>query len=247
MHFDEERIQRLLHDELPEDLEADVRGHLASCSRCRDRVAEAAREEEEVYALLGLLDHPPTPVEAGTVIARARTHRLARMRWAAAILLGLGAAGAAYAAPGSPVPGWVQTLVTWAAGGPETPDARSTGRQEPEPDIAGIAVAPGENLIIIFRSAEGGGEARVSLSDGEEVVVRVLRGAATFTSDVDRLEIEARGASPYFEIQIPRSAPRVEIRTGDERIFLKEGARVTTAMRSDSREIYRLPLAPPEP
>lgn len=247
MHLDEERIQRLLHDELPPEQGAGVRAHLESCSRCRERVAEAAREEEEIYELLRHLDHEATPVEAEAVIARARTDRRAWTRWAAAILLGIGAAGVAYAAPGSPIPGWVQSLVAWAGGGPETPAPSPAGPQEPEPDVAGIAVAPGENLVIIFTPPETDGEARVSLTDGEELVVRALDGAATFSSDVDRLVIDGHDPSPHFEIQIPRSAVRVEIRSGSERIFLKEGPRVTSVTTADPRGSYRLRLAPFEP
>ena len=84
----------------------------------------------------------------------------------------------------------------------------------------------------------------MSLIDGAEVVVRASIGAAIFSSDVDRLVIDNRGSSATFEIKVPRAAPRVEIRVGTDRIFLKEGPRVTTEKSTESRGTYLLPLVP---
>ncbi|MGH7672815.1 MAG: zf-HC2 domain-containing protein, partial [Gemmatimonadales bacterium] len=100
MHLDDEQVQRLLHRELAPPVETSVRAHLAQCASCRGRVAEAEREETEVYALLRHVDDPPPPVDARAVVARARARGLGRLRWAAGVLLALGLAGAAYAAPG---------------------------------------------------------------------------------------------------------------------------------------------------
>ncbi len=74
MHLDEEQVQRLLHGELSRPVETSAREHLAGCSDCRRRVAEAQREEEEVYALLSHVDHPGPRIDAGAVAARARAH-----------------------------------------------------------------------------------------------------------------------------------------------------------------------------
>ena len=65
-------------------------------------------EDRELDELLSRLDHPVPPVSVETVIRRARDAGVERLRWAAGIALALGlAASAAYAAPGSPVPGWI--------------------------------------------------------------------------------------------------------------------------------------------
>lgn len=85
----------------------------------------------------------------------------------------------------------------------------------------------------------------MSLVAGPEVAVRGPVGAATFTSDVDRLVIDNRGSAASFEIAIPATAPRVEIRVGADRIFLKDGARVTTAGSARGRAPFLLPLASP--
>lgn len=218
MHLDEEQVQRLLHRELAPPLETAVREHLAECIECRGRVAQAEREEDEVHALLRHLDHPAPRVDPHAVAARARARGVRWVRWAAGIVVALGLAGAAYAAPGSPLPAWVEAVVRWVEGG---------SAEVPDPGVAGIAVAPGRELVILFTSAQPEGQAEVSLTDGAEVVVRAPIGAATFTSDVDRLVIDNQGSPATFEIQIPRTAPRVEIRVAGDRIFLKEGSRVT--------------------
>ncbi len=246
MHLDEEQVQRFLHGELTPPVETAVGEHLAACPDCRGRLAEAEREENQVYALLRHVDHPPPRVDARAVIARARAPDLGWGRWAAGILLALGFAGAAYAAPGSPLPAWVEAVVEWMGGRPDRSPVAPAPPQTPllDPGVAGIAVAPGRELVILFTSPQAEGSAHVSLTDGAEVVVRAPINAATFTSDVDRLVIDNQGSAATFEIQIPRGAPRVEIRVGGDRIFLKEGPRVATAKSADTRGPYLLRLAP---
>src|SRR3989442_7090552 len=104
VHLDEEQVQRLLHGELSPGAKTSAREHLAGCADCRRRVSEAEQEEVEVYALLQTVDRPPPQMTAGAIAARARTHHFAWVRRAAAILLAVGVATAAYAVPGSPLP-----------------------------------------------------------------------------------------------------------------------------------------------
>jgi anti-sigma factor RsiW len=232
MHLDVEQLHRLLDGELSPADEQAAREHLAHCGDCRRRVAAAQQAESELQAQLRQLDHAPPRVTAADIAARAGAprapHRPA-LRWAAAMLLAVGLAGAAYAAPGSPVRAWVRGALAWVRGEPprreQGPEARS-----------GIAVAPGQGLIISFASRQPGAEVQVILTDGHEVVVRAPMGAATFTSDVERLVIHnsADVASPVFEIEIPRTAPRVEIQVPGERRFLKQGSVISGA--------YRFPL-----
>lgn len=218
MHLDEDQVERLLHRELGRTAEASVRQHLAACPDCRRRVAQAEQEEEDVYALLRHVDHPAPRIDAGAVTARS-TARVAWARWAASVLLALGVAAAAYAAPGSPLPAWAKAVTDWVGGRPRA--------RAPDRDVAGIAIVPGRSLVILFTSFQSWGEARVTLTDGAEVVVRAPSGTATFTSDAERLVIDNRGSSATFEIQIPRTAARVEVWVNRVRLFLKDGPRVT--------------------
>ena len=81
------------------------------------------------------------------------------------------------------------------------------------------------------------------MADGGEVVVRAPIGAATFSSSVDRLVIDNQGAPATYEVQIPRAAPRVEIRVNGVRIFLKDGPRIIGPAMTDARGHYRLSLS----
>ncbi|MBI4410815.1 MAG: zf-HC2 domain-containing protein [Gemmatimonadetes bacterium] len=241
-HVDDERIQRLLHGELASPAADLVRDHLAGCAECRARVAQAQREEGELHALLRHLDHPLPRVGAEAVAARARVPGSAWGWRAAGILLALAAAGVAYAAPGSPLPGWVDEVITRLKGAePAAPPPRPRVAGQ---SVSGIALRPGQDLAIVFVSTHADGQATVTLTDEAEVLVRALTDPATFTSELDRLVVDGHGAAGRFEIRIPRAAPRVEIRVGDRRVLLKEGARVSTSAPADASGSYLLPLRP---
>ncbi len=244
MHLDEEQVQRLLHGELARPVETSAREHLAGCADCRARVTEAEREEDEVFALLRHVDHPPPRVDAQALAVRARARDFGWGRWAAGLLLALGLAGAAYAAPGSPLRAWLQAVVEWMGGRPDRSRLAPAPAQARDSSIAGVAVTPGRDFLILFTSPQAGGQAQVSLTDGAEIVVRAPIGAATFTSDVDRLVIDNGGSSATFEIQIPRAAPRVEIQVAGDRILLKVGSRVMTEQSTEREGQYLLPLTP---
>jgi hypothetical protein len=202
---------------------------------------------DDVNALLRTLDHPVPEITAESVAAQARAGGWGRagapLRWAAAIVLTLGAAGAAFAIPGSPLPGWVSTVATRLRGSTVALPADSVQVPIGDRASAGIAVAPGQALIILFVGAGADGLARVSLTDRAEVVVRASTGAATFTSGTDRLVIEDRNASDTFAVEIPRSAPRVEIRVGGTPALLAERGRIVAAGAPDSAGTYTLRLA----
>jgi hypothetical protein len=250
-HLDEEQLQRLLHRELPARAESAAREHVAGCVECRRRLSEAEQEEAEVHGLLHAVDVPPPRIRAEAVALRAeldtvaaRTRGSAWLRRAAGVLLAVGIAGAAYAVPGSPVRGWVHAVVE-QLGGP-----RQRPAPAPAPGIAvgaGISVLPEEKLSILFKLAQGDGQVFVSLTDGPEVRVHAPTGAATFTSGSGRLLIDVRDPSAAFEVQIPRSAPWVEIRVGGDRVFLKEASGVTTRGSTGAVGGYLLRLTPSEP
>jgi len=247
MHLDEGRIQRLLDAELEPAAERVVDEHVAACEECRVRVAEARRDAAMVAMALGALDGPAPVIQASAVAARAQAEaEYALPRQAAGFLIALvlaGAAWAAYAAPGSPVPAWVDSFGAWLAG---RPAERGATAAPPGGTEAGIAVAPGTSMVIVFRAAQAAGTARVWLTDGAEVVIRAGQGAASFGSDDGRLIVDNTGSTADFMIEIPRSAERVEIRLGPDRLLLKEGARVI-AVGGETAEPFLLPLSPARP
>ena len=229
MHLEEEELQRLLDGELTAEAESATRRHLAVCDECRRWVAAAETEIADVGALLRAADSPPPEVRLEALALRGELAKAAVrprgsswLRRAATVLVAVGIAGAAYAIPGSPLRAWVHAIVS--LGAKETasppPSKGATG-------VSGIAQLPGERLVILFQPG-GSGEARVQLSDDPNVEISVRPGAATFASKADYVLIGVRDSTAVFDLRIPLTAPWIEIRSGDERVFLKEGARVAT-------------------
>lgn len=239
MHPDEERLQRLRHGELFSERpgEPPVREHVAACAECRERLARMEREEADVHGLLALLDHPAPEVSAGSIVDRARGRQFGAARWAAGLLVALAAAGAAYAFPGSPLRDWARQVVQWARPAPEpSPPA-------PAPELAGIAILPGDSLTILFTAADPDSRIRILLDDAPEVRVRAPLEAASFSSDAARLVVDNSGPPATFEIGLPRTLPRVEVRVADRTVFLKEESRITADVGGIG-DTYVLPLAP---
>lgn len=242
MHLEDERIQRLLHGELRAPEQAAVQDHLAGCPDCRQAVSLAERENDELRSLLRQVDHRPPSIPVEAIIARSDRRAPAWLRLAAGLLLSVGLASAAYATPGSPLPGWLAAAGRFLTGTAAPKVTPAPERPAPTPELAGVAIAPGARLTIVFSATQSTGVANVSLIDGPDVVVRVPGGAATFTSEASRLVIDNRGSSASFRIEIPRAAPRVEIVLGRARLFLKEGARISVDADSGARDSYSLPL-----
>jgi len=246
VHLDEEQLQRLLHGETLPRAERSSREHVAGCADCRRRLAEAEREESEMVALFRAMDSPPPPIRAEAVAARARmvaarAHRFAWLRRAASLLVAVGIAGAAYAMPGSPVRGWVDAIVR-QIGGRSEPSAVAPVPSDSAAGVSGISVLPGQRLLVLFKTAQDGGQIHVWLTDGPEVQVQAPVGAATFASGADQLLIENRGFPATFEIRIPRDAPWIEIRVGGDPVFRKQGPRVTTTGSASASGGYLLRL-----
>jgi hypothetical protein len=245
MHLDDERVQRLLHGELEPAGERLARQHLAACDDCRALVDVARAEEHRIFGLLQAVDHPLPDVDPREILPAGRSPRTRWERWAAGLLLVVAAGGAAYAAPGSPLPAALDRLVAMLA-----PTQSRTGTDATATDTAplgaGIAVTPADRLTIRFVVEGDSAFATLSLTDGEEAVVRAVQGAATFSSDVDRLSVRSAGPA-RFEILIPRSAPWVEVLAGDTPVFRKRAAEVVTEIEPGADGRYSLPLTSPTP
>jgi hypothetical protein len=99
-----------------------------------------------------------------------------------------------------------------------------------------VAVAPGERLDIVFAGAR---TARVTLSEGAEVVIRARAGSAAFAVEKGRILVRD-GDGLDFEIEIPRRAPRVEILLGSRSLFLKEGEEIRTEAPQEASGAYLL-------
>ena len=211
-------------------------------------------EMNDILALLATLDHPLPQVSTAAIAARARARtRLQRRRaigWAAAAVLTLGAAGVAVAMPGSPIRRWV-TAILAASGRRQAPAPTPAAPAPPPPashagSSAGIAVAPGNGLTIVLAVHRPGGVATISFVDEAEVVARAPSGLARFTTEPQRLLIDL-ASSDTVTIEIPRTAPRVEIRTPAARLLLAEHGSLVPVASSDELGRYhlRLPVTVP--
>ena len=203
------------------------------------------QDDVELFELLKVLDHAPPRVTAASVVRRARLRRVStRFAWAAGLGLSVALGGVAYAMPGSPVRAWIADIATALVGrdAPAPPVAVPTPEPVPESSAAGIAVVPGQSLLMVIDAGAATARLEVALTDEMLVSARATQGGASFVADEGRLTVRLRESSTV-EILIPRTAARVEIRARGTRVFLTDLGRVTTAgvaMGSD-RYLVALP------
>lgn len=201
-------------------------------------------EPDDIDALLRNLDHEPPRVTVNDVVTRAaqtaRPRRFALSMKAAGILLALSVAGAAYAIPGSPVRGWVRALVARIRGPETTPPAARTPAVGPA--SAGIAVTPGNALVIRFAARQASGALRVTLTDNPDVSVTAHDGTASFTAGVERLDVNNRGSSASFDLRIPRTAALIHVEIDGVRVFSKRGPIIDATVAADAGGGYVIDL-----
>ncbi len=193
---------------------------------------------DELSDLFQALDHPTPDVDPGELMSRARARRVGsphvhKMRWAAVFVLSVGFAGAAYAAPGSPVRGWIEGLVGGSVA-PSTLGADPGIDPLAVPDVAGIEVAVEGRLVIEFQT-QSAGELRLKLIDGTSVRAESVNGSAVFDSRSDRLLISSE-EQPDYDLAIPRGAAEVEVRVGGAAVFRFAEGGVNTVARADGSE-----------
>jgi hypothetical protein len=243
MHLDDERIQRLLHDELG-SAAAEIRLHLENCAACRELVDEAREEERRIFGLLSRVDHPRPVIDPRILLAERTASGGQWGRRAAAVILGVAIAGAAYALPGSPLPAALDKLlgtgVAWRDSAP------ATQRDRVSAPPAGIAVPSADGLVIRLLAEGEGAVATIELTEDEEVVVSTVEGSATFTSDPGSLTVRSSGPV-RLEIHIPRTAASVEVRSGSTLVFRKLARGPVSEAAPDSMGRYIIPLRSSSP
>lgn len=240
MHLDEEQIERLKDGELAPASAAVARAHLAQCADCRQRLEQAEREEQQLVARLARLDHPAPALDPEVVISGIRRPAPV-LRWAAMVLLGLGIAGAAYAIPGSPLPGWLHRILAGGEAHPPAPVAPDTTTGV---DPAGIALDAGAPLVIEFPVPVPQGTAEVVLVEQPTVELRAPQGSATFSVASGRVVVQSASPGLRVGIAVPYAARRVEIRVAGRQLLLAEAGVVTTRSAPAGPGRYLLQLEP---
>lgn len=253
MHLNDEQIQRYLHGELSAREGTDVAAHVAECELCGGRVSEAEREEREIFGLLETLDHKPPRRDINTVMSGNREEgRGARNVWvrrAAVLVLIAGLGGAAYALPGSPLPGWFHKLTGGSQEEPAPTPPEPTGTQDSTatlvPAVSGVAIPPTKRFSIVFAAPQDSGLVYLTPGEGLNIVIRAVGGAPRFTlSSADRLDVDNAGLNSSYEIEVPKSATFVELVVGERRIILKDGLRFGEDLLSDEQGRRIVPLTP---
>lgn len=241
MHLDTEQLERVLHRELDPAQDGLLRSHLRECSYCARRLEEAAEEERQIFAELRRLDHRAPEVSVEAITKRGSPGHVGLRRIAAGVLLVLVGSGALYAVPGSPLPGVLHEVLARKA--PVEPARAGTS----QPYASGLAVAPGDDLDLVFASWQERGYATVRLVDARELTVRALGEPVTFDVGPGRLTVANRGASADYEISIPRSAPSVRVHVGGTLVMRKDGELIYPSSAVNATGMLRLPLMRPLP
>lgn len=254
MHLNDEQIQRYLHGELSARERGDVASHVAECELCAGRVTEAEREEQEVFGLLETLDHRPPRRDINTVMPTNRKfkrgERNAWVRRVAVLVLIAALGGAAYAIPGSPLPGWIDKLTGGGAHeepapAPREPSPTTDSTTSLVPAVSGIAIPPTKRFSIVFAAPQDSGVVYLTPGEGLNVVIRAVGGAPRFTlSSADRLDVDNTGLKSSYEIEVPKAAHFVELVVGERRVILKDGLRFGEDLLSDEQGRRIVPLTP---
>jgi len=219
----------------------EIAGAANSLSSAAKRVAQLVGEFK-----LGNTPARGTPVDdyrlSGALSNRSGNARDSGwMRKAAGFVIAGVLAGAAYAAPGSPLPSLAKKVL-----GDDNVQVRPAAR-ETTPGavmVSGMSVATGNQMVIVFEARQASGQIRVTLSDDREIDVRATGTGASFTSGEQMLTVGNGSSVADFAIAIPRHARLVEIRIGQDRVFLKDGARIVTASQLQGADVWMIPLSP---
>lgn len=185
---------------------------------------------DELDDLLSPLDHPVPHVDVEALVRSARRTGHGTRRAAAIVVAAFAlGAGVAFALPGSPVRAWISRL-------------REGGVDATVPaDRAGIAVAPGRDLVVQFEGAPPGAYARVAITEGPMVEVRGPAGSTRFVSEPTRLVVEV-GTPDTIDVALPRDARFVRLEVGDRTLLSMAGSTVTAAGPRDAEGRYVLPI-----
>lgn len=241
MHLDEEQLQRVVDEEIASAGDDVVQRHLEQCAYCQRELASAAGRSRQINDLLRTLDHAPPSTSAADLFARVRPPHRWWLSKVAAVLLIVGAAGGiAWAAPGSPLRPIFRGVFSVLR---STPPIATPAAPEPAlPAMSGLSVTPGARFTVHFMSATDGSIARIILTDGRDIIVRGPVGAATFAAHEQSLEISNRAPNTTFELEIPRSAPHVEVQVQGRRIYLLEREAITASVGPGLDGSYKIPL-----
>ncbi|MYC87666.1 MAG: hypothetical protein F4X22_05430 [Gemmatimonadales bacterium] len=246
-HVDDGALLALLDGELTTAERRSVQARVAGCPECAARLDEMRFATRRATAALDLLSVPESRREipaalreaarkAPVSLAGARARRWARLsRRSAAVAAGITllVAAGAYAVPGSPVRGWVDSgvgaVAAWIAG-----DSQVAG--DAGPSRVSVDPRDGAVRIMVVGGHEGTGlRLTVELSDDEKATV----AARDASFHVEPGVIEVAGAADEIRVTLPRNAAAGSVVIdGREVVRLEDGE----LRRADSAAASRVEI-----
>ena len=237
MHLDEGQLHAIADGAASPD---SMRAHLRGCAPCAAALARVEAETLEIESLLAALTVEVPEIDVGDVIEAAsrdrsaagpegRRKRLRRgaLQRAAAVALLLGGAGIAWAVPGSPIPALAERLVALISGTRTGLDTDRTPVEDGQESEAppGVAVAPGNRFRVVLPP---GFEGSLSIGwiDREELEVRAEPGTVYVTGP-EELRLETPTARSRVDVEIPASAPFVEVAVGSDVVLRTDSSGVS--------------------
>ena len=236
MHLDLETIARFVDGELTADEMTRAADHLDVCEECAETFSQLSTVDDFVWEALAHADPEPPRVDAGSLIGQARRRSVPSwMRWAAALALTAVGAGAAYAAPGSPLPGWLGR----ADSDPGPSETQGVER------IGGIVMDDAEPLSIRIDVVAGRGQLVITTDTGQGIAVETSESGATFDSDIGRVVVVAGGTwGGDVLVNVPPTATSVTVALGSRVVWRQVADDVDTDIPEGPAGTYRMPLAP---
>ena len=211
-HVDDGALLALLDGELTTAERKSVEERVAACPDCTARLDEMRFALRRATAALDLLSVPESRLDmpaalreaarrAPASLAGARARRWARLsRRSVAVAAGitLFVAAGAYAVPGSPVKGWVDSgfdaVAAWIASDPQVAGDAGPSR---------VSVDPRDGAVrITVVGGREGARLTVELSDEETATVE----ARDASFHVEPGVIEVAGAADEIRVTLPRNA-----------------------------------------
>lgn len=232
--------------------------HLATCERCRERLARARAEDARAAELLSALDVPVPPITleqvkfrarvGGRPVARSWRPRGVRAALTAGAVLAAGAAAAAL--PSSPLRAY---LADWIGG---TPTVASRGRPGLRPVAApatpvgtapparqGVTITPASTLTVAFDAPQRAGVIRVTVDTGARASVTAYGGnAPRFSVAHDRIGVTNAGDTASYDVVVPRALVAARVTVAGRDVFAWRAGALVTPLRRDAAGRYLVPL-----
>jgi anti-sigma factor RsiW len=243
VHLSDGELQALLDGEASPERHRAATAHLLVCSVCAARAAGLTAAQQVTAELLAALDAAVPPLSVDAVIARAADagwssapprRRTVLAAGVAALLL---AVMAAAAIPGSPVRRYVARLL----GGPRPP--QHPAAQGPQVTGSGVAFVPAGRVAVLFSEPQASGAIRISFGVERSLRIAHVGGPAAYVLTAEGIAVDNRGSGASYDITIPESVTRVDVRVGARLVFVKDGTRIATLVTPDTGGVYVIPFS----